>query len=169
MAAAAGAPGAEALAADPYEQLRFARQAMEESNEAECGPAIPLPVVVDVDADGVPAGCMRPAPARPSSSTCTAAAGVTAASRRSTGSAGGSPTGPAARSCRWITGWPRSTSFPAGLEDVETVLAFVRKEGAGLGVDPSRLAIGGDSAGAQLATVAARRQRDAATRSTTRC
>jgi acetyl esterase len=53
--------------------------------------------------------------------------------------------------------------WPAALEDVETVLGWVRKEGPGLGVDPSRLAIGGDSAGGQLATVAARRQRDAAT------
>jgi acetyl esterase len=52
--------------------------------------------------------------------------------------------------------------FPAALDDVETVLRHVRKEGADLGVDPSRLAIGGDSAGGQLATVAARRQRDAA-------
>ena len=42
------------LAADPATQLRFVRDAMEESNEAECGPALPLPVVVDVDADGVP-------------------------------------------------------------------------------------------------------------------
>jgi len=53
--------------------------------------------------------------------------------------------------------------FPAALEDVETVLDFLRKDGAGLGVDVSRLAIGGDSAGGQLATVVARRQRDAGT------
>jgi acetyl esterase len=51
--------------------------------------------------------------------------------------------------------------FPAALQDVETVLEFLRKDGAGLGVDTSRLAIGGDSAGGQLATVACRRQRDA--------
>ena len=53
--------------------------------------------------------------------------------------------------------------FPAALDDVETVLAYLRASGADLGVDPSRLAIGGDSAGGQLAAVAARRQRDAAT------
>ena len=53
--------------------------------------------------------------------------------------------------------------FPAALEDVETVLDFVRKSGSELGVDPSRLAIGGDSAGGHLATIAARRQRDAGT------
>ena len=53
--------------------------------------------------------------------------------------------------------------FPAALDDVEAVLAFVRKAGTDLGVDPGRLAIGGDSAGAQLATVVARRQRDEGT------
>ena len=53
--------------------------------------------------------------------------------------------------------------FPAAVDDVETVLAWVRKEGGQLGVDASRLAIGGDSAGGQIATVVARRQRDAAT------
>ena len=53
--------------------------------------------------------------------------------------------------------------FPEPLADLETVLAYVRSDGAALGVDPSRLAIGGDSAGGHLATVVARRQRDAAT------
>jgi acetyl esterase len=53
--------------------------------------------------------------------------------------------------------------FPAAVEDLETVLGHLRREGASLGVDASRLAIGGDSAGGQLATVVARRQRDAAT------
>src|SRR6185312_6951888 len=48
-------PPADVLAADAEAQLRFVRDAMEESNEAECGPPLPLPVVVDVDADGVPA------------------------------------------------------------------------------------------------------------------
>ena len=47
-------PTAEVLAADPATQLQFLRDAMEESNAAESGPAFPLPVVVDVDADGVP-------------------------------------------------------------------------------------------------------------------
>jgi acetyl esterase len=47
-------PPADVLAAEPLAQVRFARAAMEESNSAECGPALPLPVVVDVDADGVP-------------------------------------------------------------------------------------------------------------------
>jgi acetyl esterase len=49
---------------------------------------------------------------------------------------------------------------PAPLDDVETVLGYVRSSGALIGVDPGRVAIGGDSAGGQLAAVAARRQRD---------
>ena len=47
-------PPAELLAADPATRLQFLRDALEESNAAESGPAFPLPVVVDVDADGVP-------------------------------------------------------------------------------------------------------------------
>ena len=156
-------PPADVLAAEPYEQLKFARRAMEESNEAECGPAIPLPVVVDVDADGVP---------------CRLYAGKAGAPVFVYVHGGGWCYGSVEtvdRLCRRIA--DRSGCavlsvdyrlapehvWPAALEDVETVLSWVRKEGAGLGVDPSRLAIGGDSAGGQLATVAARRQRDAAT------
>src|SRR3954452_4944695 len=34
--------------------LAFVGQAQLDAVDAECGPALPLPVVVDVDADGVP-------------------------------------------------------------------------------------------------------------------
>jgi acetyl esterase len=49
--------------------------------------------------------------------------------------------------------------FPRALVEVGQVLAWLREEGASAGIDPARLAIGGDSAGANLAlasTVAAR-------------
>jgi acetyl esterase len=47
--------------------------------------------------------------------------------------------------------------FPAGLDDARTALAWVRGPGAEeLGHDPGRIVIGGDSAGGNLATVAAR-------------
>jgi len=156
-------PPAEVLAADPAGQLQFIRDAMEESNEAETGPALPLPVVVDVDAGGVP---------------CRLYARTVGAPVLVYVHGGGWCYGSIEtvdRFCRRVAdrsgcavlsvGYRLAPEhvFPAALDDVETVLEFVRKEGAGLGVDPSRLAIGGDSAGGELATVAARRARDAAT------
>jgi acetyl esterase len=154
---------AELRAADPYTQLQFARDAMEEANEAESGPALPLPVVVDLDADGVP---------------CRLYARTVDAPVLVYAHGGGWCYGSIEtvdRFCRRVAdrsgcavlsvGYRLAPEhvFPAALDDLETVLRYVRREGAALGVDPSRLAIGGDSAGGQLATVVARRQRDAAT------
>ncbi|MDY7090066.1 MAG: alpha/beta hydrolase, partial [Actinomycetota bacterium] len=149
---------------EPHEVLAFTRQAMEDANEAECGPALPLPVVVDVDAGGVPA---RLYATRVDAPLFVYAHGggwsygsietVDRFCRRVADRSG----------CAVLSAGYRLAPehpFPAALEDVEAVLAYVRKAGATeLGVDPSRLAIGGDSAGGQLATVVARRQRDAAT------
>lgn len=45
--------------------------------------------------------------------------------------------------------------FPAGLNDALRALAWAQENAASLGADASRVAIGGDSAGANLATVAA--------------
>ena len=50
--------------------------------------------------------------------------------------------------------------FPAAVEDASAVLGWVTAHGRKRGLDPAHLAIGGDSAGANLATVAARRARD---------
>jgi acetyl esterase len=53
--------------------------------------------------------------------------------------------------------------FPAAVQDAEAALRWVAAEAQGvLGADSDRLAIGGDSAGANLAAVVARRARDAA-------
>ena len=49
--------------------------------------------------------------------------------------------------------------FPAGLEDAISAVRWAAAEAASLGADPRRLAIAGDSAGGNLATVAARRLR----------
>jgi acetyl esterase len=156
-------PPADVLAADPMTQLQFIRAAMEESNEAETGPALPLPVVVDLDANGVPA--------RLYATTVNAPVLVYA-------HGGGWCYGSIEtvdRFCRRVAvrsgcavlsvGYRLAPEhvFPAQIEDLETVLRYVRTDGAAMGVDASRLAVGGDSAGAQMATVAARRQRDAAT------
>ena len=50
--------------------------------------------------------------------------------------------------------------FPGPIEDCETALAWARAHHEDLGIDPERIAVGGDSAGANLATVVARRARD---------
>jgi acetyl esterase len=42
--------------------------------------------------------------------------------------------------------------FPAAYDDALAVLRHLAQEGAALGIDPSRLAVGGDSAGANLST-----------------
>ena len=51
--------------------------------------------------------------------------------------------------------------FPAGLDDVSRALTWFAEHAAELGVDAARLAIGGESAGANLAAVAAIQARDA--------
>lgn len=51
--------------------------------------------------------------------------------------------------------------FPAGLEDVVAVIRGLTERAGELGADPTRVAVAGDSAGANLVTVAARRLRDA--------
>ena len=45
--------------------------------------------------------------------------------------------------------------FPAAVHDVRAAVQFIRSKGAGLGIDPDRLAVMGDSAGAHLATMTA--------------
>ena len=51
--------------------------------------------------------------------------------------------------------------FPAGFDDMLAAVRYAAREGAALGIDPTRFAVGGDSAGANLALVAALALRDA--------
>ena len=50
--------------------------------------------------------------------------------------------------------------YPAALEDCEAVLRWMAREGADLGGDPSRIAIGGGSAGGNLSAALALKMRD---------
>ena len=52
---------------------------------------------------------------------------------------------------------PPESPYPAARDDVDTVVAWLRGGGLGDEVDPARLAVHGDSAGANLALVAALR------------
>jgi acetyl esterase len=51
--------------------------------------------------------------------------------------------------------------FPAAIEDAAAAFEWVEENAAGLGWDPSRLAVGGDSAGGNLTAVICHRRRDA--------
>ena len=54
--------------------------------------------------------------------------------------------------------------FPVAFDEMVAMIRLAAREGAGLGIDPTRLAIGGDSAGANLALAAALASRDAGER-----
>ncbi len=54
--------------------------------------------------------------------------------------------------------------FPAAFDDMVAITRLAAREGAGLGIDASRLAVGGDSAGGNLALGAAVAMRDAGER-----
>jgi acetyl esterase len=54
--------------------------------------------------------------------------------------------------------------FPAAVDDCWAVTAWLAEQGRELGADPQRLAVGGDSAGGNLAAVMALRARDAGLR-----
>jgi acetyl esterase len=51
--------------------------------------------------------------------------------------------------------------FPHGLDDCHAALAWLRTQGPRLGIDPGRIAVGGDSAGANLALALCLKLRDA--------
>jgi acetyl esterase len=54
--------------------------------------------------------------------------------------------------------------FPIAFEEMVAMVRLAAREGSGFGIDPTRLAVGGDSAGANLALAAALALRDAGER-----
>src|SRR5215471_5224208 len=54
--------------------------------------------------------------------------------------------------------------FPVAFDELVAMVRLAAREGSGFGIDPSRLAVGGDSAGANLALAAALALRDAGER-----
>jgi acetyl esterase/lipase len=54
--------------------------------------------------------------------------------------------------------------FPVAFEEMVAMTRLAAREGSGFGIDPTRLALGGDSAGANLALAAALAMRDAGER-----
>lgn len=54
--------------------------------------------------------------------------------------------------------------FPVAFDEMMAITRLAAREGAGFGIDPSRIAVGGDSAGANLALAAALTMRDAGER-----
>ena len=54
--------------------------------------------------------------------------------------------------------------FPVAFEEMVAMVRVAAREGSGFGIDPTRLAVGGDSAGANLALAAALALRDAGER-----
>src|SRR5262249_8341488 len=54
--------------------------------------------------------------------------------------------------------------FPVAFDEIVAMVRLAAREGVGFGIDPARLAVGGDSAGANLALGAALASRDAGER-----
>jgi acetyl esterase len=140
------------------------RRSMVDATEDEVGAGPPVRRVVDVDAGGVGARLYRDGPDDDPPVLVYAHGGGWVLGDLETHDG----------LCRHLaarTGWAvlavdyrRAPEFshPAALDDVERALGWLRRAGAAAyGLDPARIAVGGDSAGGQLAAVAARRARDA--------
>ncbi|MDQ1659791.1 MAG: acetyl esterase [Cryptosporangiaceae bacterium] len=155
--AAAGAP------IDPtYEWLVGHRANLDATSPANSGPPIALPVVADVDAGGVPARLYDPRYGRGAPVLVYVHGGGWCAGSLETVDG----------LCRRIAhrsgvavlsiGYRLAPEhqWPAGLDDVETAIAWLRASAETHGIDATRLAIAGDSSGGNLAAVVARRARD---------
>jgi acetyl esterase len=155
------AAGPEPDSDDPMASILAGRAGTLAAVERDCGPAIALPVVTDVDADGVPCRLYATQTGAPAvlylHGGGWVAGSVETVDRLCRRLADRSGCAVFSVDYRLAPEHP----FPAAITDAETALAWLRREAGDLGVDATRLAIAGDSAGGHLATIVARRERDA--------
>src|SRR3982074_1967990 len=105
---------------------------------------------------------LRPGAALPYRASCTSTVGdgCSARSRAPTRSVASWPTAAHARWSPSTTGSRPSTHSPPPFNDCYAALQAVPDIAAGLDIDAKRLAVGGDSAGANIATALALKARD---------
>ncbi len=147
------------------ETLAEARAVMIDAVPDEVGPGMMVPVVRNIDADGVPARLYDPRNGH--------GAPVAVYLHGGGWTLGNLDTADAV--CRRLANRSGCAvfsidyrcapehPFPAAIDDVERAVAWIRANAADCGVDPSALAVIGDSAGGHLAAVTSRRGRDAGT------
>jgi acetyl esterase len=144
--------------------LPEARGSMVDATPAEVGPGPAIPTILDLDAGGVRARLYR-GDSTPAPVILYAHGGGWVMGNLDTHDG----------FCRQLavsTGWAVLSvdyrlapehPYPAAVDDVWRAHQWLRADGAGHGLDVTRVAVGGDSAGGHLAAVTARRARDAGT------
>lgn len=146
------------------ETLPASRQSMVDGVPIEVGAGPAVKAVHDVDAGGVPARLFVPDDAR--GALVYAHGGGWVLGGLETHDAVGRALADAAGAAVLLVDYRRAPEhpYPAALDDMDAAADWLRGPGAAeYGLDASRLAIAGDSAGGHMAAVGARRARDRGT------
>ncbi|GIJ51452.1 putative lipase/esterase [Virgisporangium aliadipatigenens] len=145
------------------DNLDAVRRGMRDATAQEVGPGRPVRRVLDLDAAGVPVRLYDDGTADAAPVLLWAHGGGWVLGDLDTHDG-------LCRSLALETGWAvlavdyrraPEHPYPAAIEDLERVRGWLEASGRAHGLDPERVAVAGDSAGGQLATVVARRARDA--------